>query len=92
MLKGKNIFILLKKDLKINMDHLQNFNKLNENYNSKIQETNGLIERINKLVDFLDRCSNTNYECKVSAGDIMGYICGYMDITSEPEDEIEVFD
>ena len=56
--------------------------------NSKIQETDGLLERINKLVDFLDECD----EMKVSAGDVMGYICGYADCTSEPSDEIETYD
>lgn len=56
--------------------------------NIKIQETEGLLDRINKLVDFLDECDGLN----VSAGDVMGYICGYVDTTSEPEDEIETFD
>ena len=56
--------------------------------NSKIQETGGLLERINKLVDFLDECD----EMKVSAGDVMGYICGYVDCTSEPSDEMETYD
>ena len=64
--------------------------KLNEmtNFNDKIQETDEVIDRINKLVDFLDSCGDS----KVSAGDVMGYICGYMDVTAEPEDEIEIFD
>jgi hypothetical protein len=75
-------------------NRIQRFGQFNENLNisdvinSKIQETDGLLERINKLVDFLDECD----ESKVSAGDVMGYICGYVDITSEPEDEIESFD
>jgi len=56
--------------------------------NSKIQEIDGLLDRINKLVDFLDECD----ESKVFAGDVMGYICGYVDTTSEPKDEIETFD
>jgi hypothetical protein len=77
-----------------NLNHTKSSNKASENLNisgvinSKIRKTDGLLGRINKLVDFLDEC----YELKVSAGDVMGYICGYVDITSEPEDEIETFD
>ncbi|MCK9417741.1 hypothetical protein M0Q97_13945 [Candidatus Dojkabacteria bacterium] len=56
--------------------------------NSKIQETGGLLDRINKLVDFLDGCD----ESKVSVGDVMCYICGYFGIYDLPEDEIETFD
>jgi len=77
-----------------NNKKVKSFGQFNENLNisgvinSKIQETDGLLDRINKLVDFLDECD----ESKVSAGDVMGYICGYVDITSDPEDEIETFD
>ena len=55
-------------------------------------EKKGLEERIEKLVVFLSDVSNENFDMKVSAGDVMGYICGYFDLTSEPNDEIETFD
>ena len=44
--------------------------------------------RVDKLVHFLDSLDD---EAKVSAGDILGYIMGWVDKTSPPEDEIEVF-
>lgn len=55
-------------------------------------EKEGIEERIEKLVDFLSDVSNENFDIKVSTGDVMGYICGYFDLTSEPTDEIETFD
>lgn len=73
---------------------IKRFSQFNENLNisgvinSKIQETDGLLDRINKLVDFLDEYD----ESKVSAGDVMGYICGYFGKDDLPEDEIETFD
>jgi len=45
-------------------------------------------KRMSKLIDFLYE----NGESKVCAGDLYGYICGYIDITSDPEDEIEIFE
>jgi hypothetical protein len=51
-----------------------------------------LLKRTKILIDFLDTVSDENDEAKVIAGDVMGYLCGYVDITSPPEDEIEVFD
>ncbi len=50
------------------------------------QNANELINRINLLVDFLDKNNDSN----VSAGDVLGYICGWVDTTSPPEDEIEI--
>ncbi len=56
--------------------------------NSKIKNTDELLNRINKLVDFLDK--NDDYH--VSAGDVLNYICGNVDTNSKIEDEIETFD
>lgn len=66
------------------MKHL----KLYENY----FDDGDFKERIDKLIIFLDKLSDDNVDAKVSAGDVLGYIQGYCDITAEPEDEIEVFE
>lgn len=57
--------------------------------NEEVENSPELIDRINKLVDFLDNLSD---DAKVSAGDVMGYICGYFGKNDMPEDEIEVFE
>lgn len=54
-------------------------------------EKNESSIRIEKLANFLSLVSDENDDAKVLAADIMGYIRGYCDITSDPEDEIEIF-
>ena len=44
--------------------------------------------RIDKLISFLDGLDD---DAKISAGDLLGYLQGWVDTTSPPEDEIEVF-
>jgi len=61
--------------------------KINDiNENNKIQHTSGLMNRINLLVEFLDNLGDD--DMYVSAGDVMGYICGYFGDGDSPEDEI----
>jgi endo-1,4-beta-mannosidase len=77
--------------------HLKSFGEHSKNENldlsdvseSKINNPSNLMDRVNKLVEFLDTLDD---DTKVSAGDIMGYICGYFGDDDLPEDEIETFD
>ena len=55
-------------------------------------EHEGIEDRVNGLIKFLNEISEKNADIKVSAGDVLGYICGWSDITAEPEDEIETFE
>ena len=60
------------------------------NATEPIEHTNTTIDpsRVDKLISFLD---NLDDDAKISAGDVLGYLKGWVDITSPPEDEIEVF-
>ena len=66
--------------------------KLLKNIHLGTGDTSELENRIDKLINFLDEISNENPDIKVSAGDVFGYICGYMDASADPEDEIEIFE
>lgn len=60
--------------------------------NSKIENPEFLEDRLNSLIDFLDDISNRAPDTSVSAGDVFGYLCGYMGKDPKAEDEIEVLD
>jgi hypothetical protein len=64
-----------------------------ENLKSLIKAMGGspenLEERLEMLINFLNE--NSDNDEKISAGDLLGYICGYMDVSASPEDEIDIF-
>lgn len=51
-----------------------------------IQHKDKFKYRLDKLLDFL---SNLEYEAMVSAGDVLGYLCGWFGEDDLPEDEIK---
>jgi hypothetical protein len=57
--------------------------------NSKIENPEFLEDRLNSLIDFLDDISNRDSDACVSAGDVFGYLCGYMGEDPKAEDEID---
>lgn len=85
----------MKNEVKNTVENINSSNEkllLSDVINSKILKDGKLLDRINKLVDFLDECESWTPGSKVSVGDILGYMCGKFDTTLEPVDVIETFD